>query len=75
MEKTLIKSMFGYDAMKQMQPGDVINVVCSSYLEKASVLSQASQFPKAYPQYNIKKMKCDPEIQGNCYIVKVTAIA
>jgi hypothetical protein len=75
MEKTLIKSMFGYDSLKDMKADDVISVVCSTWLERASVISLVSQCAKAHPDYGTGKFKTESQQQGTCYIVKVTAVA
>lgn len=75
MARFLLKNMFGYAILKDMQPGEEVKVACQTWLECNSVKSMASQYKKAYPRNDISKYTTEVEKQGNGYIVTVTAVA
>lgn len=74
MPKFLIKSMFGYATLKEMQPGEQVKVACQTWLECNSVKSLASQYPKSHPRDDVKKYPTEIEKQGTAYIVTITAV-
>ena len=74
MARFLLKSMFGYAALAELNAGEQVKVACQTWLECNSVKSMASQYPKAHPKDGISKYPTEIEKQGNGYIVTVTAV-
>lgn len=74
MAKFLLKSMFGYASLAELNAGEQVKVACQTWLECNSVKSMASQYRKAHPKDDISKYSTEIEKQGNGYIVTVTAV-
>ena len=72
--RVIIKSVFGYDELRRVEPGDQLKVVCDTFLEVNSVKSTVCQFAKSYPRADIQKYKTNVEKQGDKYIVTIDAV-
>jgi hypothetical protein len=74
MAKFLLKSMFGYAVLGDMQPGEEVKVACQTMLECKSIKSLASQYKGDHPRPDVSRYPVSIEQQGDGYIVTVTAV-
>lgn len=74
MGKFLLKSMFGFSTLKELNAGEEVKVACQDKLEYNSIRSLVCQYAKAHPRDDVSKYSTDIEKQGTGFIVTVTAV-
>ena len=74
MAKFLLKSMFGYTSLRELNAGEEVKVACQDKLEYNSIRSLVCQYAKDHPRDDVSRYSTEIEKQGAGFIVTVTAV-